>query len=156
MRVKEARLCQHEVSVIHKRAKSCESEISKPAAKISSERKKLLHAIDANREVRISALLPGIAKNPPARWKPYLGGRPREQDVERMLRSELTDAFGYSDDVFQDMSVKAVFKGVTYESLSDPEFMRIARDAIPLLDTLHEEFDVAKAEERRDGSTTPS
>ena len=86
------------------------------------------------------------AKNPPVRWKPHLGGRPREQDVERMLRRELTDAFGHSDDVFQDMSVKAVFKGVTYESLSDPEFMRIASERIPLLDTLHEEFDAAKGE----------
>ena len=66
-----------------------------------------------------------------------------------MLRGELTDAFGHSDDVFQDMSVKAIFKGVTYESLSDPEFMRIARQEIPLLDTLHDEFDAAKAEGKR-------
>lgn len=119
-------------------------------------KKKLQKAIDTNREVLTSALLPSVAKNPPARWTRFLGEHPRDQNVEQMLRSELTDVFGYSDDVFQDMSVKAVFKGVTYESLSDPEFMRIARDAIPLLDTLHEEFDVAKAEERRDGSTTPS
>jgi hypothetical protein len=68
-----------------------------------------------------------------------------------MLRSELTDAFGHSDDVFQGMNVKAIFKGVTYESLSDPEFMRIAGQAIPLLDTLHDEFDAAKAEGQRDG-----
>jgi hypothetical protein len=44
------------------------------------------------------------------------------------------------------MNVKAIFKGVTYESLSDPEFMRIASHAIPLLDTLHDEFEAAKAE----------
>jgi hypothetical protein len=67
-----------------------------------------------------------------------------------MLRSELTDAFGYSDDVFQEMSVKAIFKGVTYELLSDPEFMRIASAAIPLLDTLHDEFDAAKARAQKD------
>lgn len=73
-----------------------------------------------------------------------------------MLQSELTDAFGHSDDVFQDMSVRAIFKGVTYEFLSDPEFMRIARDAIPLLDTLHDEFDAARAEGRRDGNPVPS
>jgi hypothetical protein len=29
--------------------------------------------------------------------------------------------------------VKAIFKGVTYESLSDPEFMRIAGQKIPSL-----------------------
>jgi len=48
------------------------------------------------------------------------------------------------------MSVKAIFKGVTYESLSDPEFMRIARQEIPLLDTLHDEFDAAKVEPQKD------
>ena len=68
-----------------------------------------------------------------------------------MLRRELTDAFGDSDDVFHDMNVKAIFKGVTYESLSDPDFMRIASQAIPLLDTLHDEFDAAKAEGQTEG-----
>jgi hypothetical protein len=63
-----------------------------------------------------------------------------------MLRSELTEAFGRSDDLFQEMKVKAIFKGVTYESLSDPEFMRMASERIPFLDELHEEFDAAKAE----------
>ena len=109
-------------------------------------KKKLQQAIDANREVLTSALLPGVVKNPPPRWKRFLGELPRDQDVERMLRSELTDAFGHSDDVFEGMSVKAIFKGVTYESLSDPEFIRIASQAIPFLDSLHDEFDVAKAE----------
>jgi hypothetical protein len=114
-------------------------------------KKKLQEAIDANRELLTSALLPSVAKNPPARWKRFLGEHPRDQEVEHMLRSELTDAFGHSDDVFQSMNVKAIFKGVTYESLSDPEFMRIAGQAIPLLDTLHDEFDAAKAEGQRDG-----
>ena len=51
--------------------------------------------------------------------------------------------------------MKAIFKGVTYELLSDPEFMRIAGQAIPLLDTLHDEFDAAKAEGHIDGNTAP-
>jgi hypothetical protein len=53
--------------------------------------------------------------------------------------------FGRSEDLFADMKVKAIFKGVTYESLTDPEFMRIASEEIPSLDELHEEFDAAKA-----------
>jgi hypothetical protein len=109
-------------------------------------KKKLQKAIDMNREVLTSALLPSVAKNPPARWRRFLGEHPLDQNVEQMLRSELTDAFGHSDDVFHGMNVKSVFKGVTYESLSDPDFMRIASQAIPLLDTLHDEFDAAKAE----------
>jgi hypothetical protein len=71
-----------------------------------------------------------------------------------MLRSELTAAFGNSDGVFQHINGKALFKGLTFESLSDPEFMQIASHAIPLLDSLHDEFDAAKAEKQRDGNTT--
>ena len=114
-------------------------------------KKKLQKAIDANREVLTLALLPSVAKNPPVRWKRFLGEYPNDQQLERMLRRELTDAFGDSDDVFHDMNVKAIFKGVTYESLSDPDFMRIASQAIPLLDTLHDEFDAAKAEGQTEG-----
>ena len=58
----------------------------------------------------------------------------------------MADAFGNTDNVFQDMKVKAIFKGVTYELLSNPEFMRIASRAIPVLETLHDEFEAAKAE----------
>ena len=114
-------------------------------------KKKLQKAIDTNREVLTLALLPSVAKNPPVRWKRFLGEYPNDQQVERMLRRELTGAFGDSDDVFHDMNVKAIFKGVTYESLSDPDFMRIASQAIPLLDTLHDEFDAAKAEGQTEG-----
>lgn len=115
-------------------------------------KKKLQKAIDANREVLTSALLPSVAKNPPARWSKFLGESPKDQEIERMLRSELADAFGHSDDVFQDMRVKAIFKGVTYESLSDPDFMRIASQKVPSLDTLHDEFDATKAEGQIDES----
>jgi hypothetical protein len=36
---------------------------------------------------------------------------------------------------------------VTYESLNDPEFMKVAHDHIPALRQLHDEFDVSRAEE---------
>src|ERR1700689_5532850 len=67
-------------------------------------KKKLQKAIGANREVLTSALLPSV-KNPPSRWKNFLGEYPKNQDIERMLRSELANAFGQSDDVFQDKRV---------------------------------------------------
>jgi hypothetical protein len=52
--------------------------------------------------------------------------------------------------VFEDMKVRAIFKGVTYESLSDPEFMRVAKQGISSLDTLHDEFDAVAAERQKD------
>jgi hypothetical protein len=116
-------------------------------------KKNLQKAIDANREALVSLLLPNVARNPPVRWTRFLGESPPGQEIERMLRNELAAAFGNSDVVFQDMNVKAIFKGVTYESLSDPEFMRIASHSIPLLESLHDEFDAAKAEGHRDGNT---
>jgi len=119
-------------------------------------KKNLQKAIDKNCETLISALLPGVAKNPPGRWTRFLGESPRDHEIQGMLRSELTAAFGNSNTVFQDMRVKAIFKGVTYESLSDPEFMRVASLAIPFLDSLHDEFDAAKAERQRDGNIAPS
>jgi hypothetical protein len=109
-------------------------------------KKKLQIAIDANRKILTTALLPSVLQNPPARWNRFIGQNPKTQDIEDMLRLELKDAFGQSGDVFENMSVKAIFKGVTYELLNDPEFMRIASQKIPKLDSLHDEFDAAKAE----------
>ena len=44
---------------------------------------------------------------------------------------------------------KAIFKGVTYESLNDPEFIRIASEEIPSLELLHDEYDAAKADQSK-------
>jgi hypothetical protein len=46
------------------------------------------------------------------------------------------------------MNVKAIFKGITYELLSDPEFMRIAGKELRLPGALHDEFDAAKADQQ--------
>ena len=109
-------------------------------------KKKLQAAIDANREVLVSALIPGAVANPPARWNRYLSGHAKREEVERLLRSELVAAFGSAEKLFREMEVKLVFKGVTYESLNDPDFVRVAREKIPSLDLLHEEYDAARAE----------
>ena len=109
-------------------------------------KRKLQAAIDANREVLVSALLPGTFASPPSRWKRFLGNGASREDLERLLRSELSDAFGSSEKLFRDMEVKLVFKGVTYESLNDSEFVRVAREKIRSLDLLHEEYDAARAE----------
>lgn len=119
-------------------------------------KKKLQQAIDRNREVVTAALLPTVLKNPPTRWNRFLGEPSSDQEVEHILRSELRDAFGNSDGLFQDMNVKAIFKGVTFELLSDPKFMRIAGQAIPLLETLHDQFEAAKAEEQGGKEAPPS
>jgi hypothetical protein len=42
------------------------------------------------------------------------------------------------------MKVTVIFKDVTYESLSDPRFIEVAREALPGLQGLHEEYLAAK------------
>lgn len=125
-------------------------EVKKLEAEIGEFQKRLKQdlqkEIDASRDAVISALLPGVAQNPPARWQPFLGGKPAIEEVERLLRKELTKIFGSAADVCGDMSVTTVFKGVTYELLSDAEFIEVAHEAIPSLDFLHDEYDAAKAQ----------
>jgi hypothetical protein len=43
------------------------------------------------------------------------------------------------------MEIRVVFKGVTYESLTNQEFIDAAREALPDLKKLYDEFDAAKA-----------
>ena len=43
------------------------------------------------------------------------------------------------------MKVKLIFKGVTFELLSDVKFREAAREALPELKELHDEFNAAKA-----------
>ncbi len=43
------------------------------------------------------------------------------------------------------MKVRAIFKGVTYESLKDPEFVRVAREKLPLIEALYKESTAARA-----------
>jgi len=108
-------------------------------------RKQLQGAIEANKKVLTAALLPTVTNSPPGRWKRFLGDECGPEAIFRVLDRELTDAFGRSEDLFAEMKVKAVFKGVTYELLTDPEFMRVVARQMPLVEELHEEFEVAKA-----------
>jgi hypothetical protein len=94
--------------------------------------------------------LPSLAQNPPTRWKKYLGEHPSVQVIEDILRMELTKALGQSEDVFEEMHVKVVFKGITYELLNDPEFTRVAARMFPSLGNFHDEFDAAAADKSHD------
>ena len=110
------------------------------------QKESLQAAIDKNREVVVSTLLPSVIKSPPKRWRWSLGNTSDEGAIRDLLDAELARAFGSADDVFQDMKVSLIFKGVTYECLSDPEFIEVASKNIPHLKFLHDEFDAAKAQ----------
>lgn len=103
--------------------------------------------IEANREKLVAGLLAGVLASPPERWQRFIGSRPSEVQVESMLRSELTKAFGSAADVLRDMEVVVVFKGVTHESLTDPAFVAAIEKILPPeLRPFHEEFEAVPAQ----------
>ena len=99
-------------------------------------KKKLQAEIDANRELLVAALLPSVTAMPPERWNRFRRANAGTDGIERLLRLELSRAFGNAEDLLEEMTIKAVFKGVTYESLTDPDFIKVARKHIPELEFL--------------------
>jgi hypothetical protein len=101
--------------------------------------------LERNRQAVTDALLPGVIANPPARWRKYLGSSPDEKVLRQMLEGDLTDAYGNVGAIVEKMRVSLTFKGVTYESLTNPEFVHLVREKIPSLAVLHKEYDAARA-----------
>jgi hypothetical protein len=110
-------------------------------------RGRLQATIDKNREALKAALLPRVRENPPPSWTRADGSRPEPYLVEKWLDGELRRAFGTVDRLVGDMKVKVVFKGVTYDTLKDPQFIELAKKAMPSLETLHQEYEAARASE---------
>jgi hypothetical protein len=100
----------------------------------------LQREMDANRDRLAQALLPAVLANPPSRWTKFLGPSPSEVTIRKSLDRDLAQSFRSAKDLIKDMKVKVVFKDVTYESLSDPKFIEVARKESPDLKALHEEY----------------
>ena len=109
---------------------------------------KLQKEMDTNRHRLVDALLPAVAANPPSRWKSFLGPTPSTSDLREPLNDELAAFFPSAEELIKKMKVKVIFKDVTYESLTDPKFLQIARKALHNPKVLHEEYLAAKGEPR--------
>ena len=118
-------------------------------ARIDEHKKKVVKElqaeIDTKRQRLFKGLLPAVVANPPRSWvKAY----PKDQHydvVKRRLDDELQKAFGKVDALVGAMEAKVLFKGVTYEMLSDPDFLAIAGEKLPSLKDLHREFSAVEA-----------
>ncbi len=94
----------------------------------------------------VKALLPALAKRPPSEWVPSSGVKPDRDTVKLFLEKDLRKAFGSAGSITQAMDVRCVVKGVTYDMLTDPDFLGAAAKALPeLQQRFHKEFDAAKA-----------
>lgn len=88
-------------------------------------------------------LLPSIAKNFPEEWIGALGPKPTRKEIEEMLHQTLLRSFGEPESLLREMRVTVTFKGVTYGTLVDPEFVKEAGEQFPNL-KLHDEYDAAR------------
>lgn len=110
----------------------------------------LQKVMDANCESLVNALTPAVVASPPARWTRFLGNNPGKDELIAALQDEIKRTFGSAQELVSKMEVSVLFKGVTYELLSNPDFIEKARRAIPMLKQLHEEYDAAKGEDEDD------
>jgi hypothetical protein len=115
---------------------------------VEKERKKKLKevqaAIDKRVEVLKAALLPGVLKSPPKRWKTT-----DEEALELLLTMELKKLAGSAADLLDEARVELRFKGVTYDTLKDTAFIKAVKTAMPDMVTLHTESVVAPAARSR-------
>jgi hypothetical protein len=95
--------------------------------------------MDKNRESLRQALLPSLLKNPPIEWRKSDGSVPGKSILEQWLSDDLSRAFGTAEKLVGKMEVKILYKAVTYESLKDPKFIEVAKEAFSSLENLLDE-----------------
>lgn len=92
-------------------------------------------------ELMVNALLPAVTKHRPERWPSGLSA----PDAATLLRNDLTQRAGTAHQLLGEARVELRYKGVTYETLNDPAFIRAVRKAIPGMRILHDEMQAAPA-----------
>jgi hypothetical protein len=110
------------------------------AAFAEQVRKDLDAEMKANRERIVEVLLPTVRRAVPSQWKKQVVGEMSDEKLRTLLDLALAREFGGAEKHIRAMKVRVVFKGVTFESLTDPEFVKVARDRLPALDQIHREF----------------
>jgi hypothetical protein len=101
-------------------------------------------AINNNRKALVDALAPSVTNSPPPHSIKHIGRNPDREVAKSWLDVEMKNLFGDAKSYLSRMEVTLLFKGVTYESLSDTHFIEVAQAKLPMLKQLHEEFDTAK------------
>ena len=144
----------HGSVVLRSRKDKFEKEVEilrKAVAKFAETiRDELQAAMDRNREALLNSMFPLVRRTTPKEWLMSDGTKPDAETIRQFLDEDLRHAFGSAEKLIRNMAVRLVFKGVTYESLTNEAFLTAAREGIPELQNMYEEFDAARAH-----STTP-
>lgn len=120
------------------------SDIEKFQQKVTERLEK---EIEASKKKLIEGLLPAIKKSPPDSLTSQLSGKPTADILRRYLDDELSKVFPEAKALIGEMKLDWTPKGVTYETLSNPEFQQKVRAAFPYenFDKPFSEFEAAPA-----------
>lgn len=103
-----------------------------------------------SRKKLVEALLPAVKKSTPPALQAQVSGKPTADVLRRYLDDELARVFPSASSLIGEMKLEWVPKGVTYETLSNPEFQERVRAAFPYenWDKPFREFEAAPAAAR--------
>lgn len=98
-----------------------------------------------SRKKLVEGLLPAVKKSMPPALQAQVSGKPTVEVLRRYLDDELSRVFPSAQSLIGEMKLEWVPKGVTYETLSNPEFQERVRAAFPYenWDKPFREFDAA-------------
>ena len=124
-----------------------EQEIVKFRKLVAEFAEKLKTKLDTiiGRNVRklSTALFPAVKAKPPERWTRTLGPNPTKEQLRGQLDADLRAAFGDATSLVSEMKVNLLFKGITYQTLTDLDFRKLVREKFPSL-RLMDEYDAVR------------
>lgn len=115
-------------------------------------RARLQKELDHSQKQLVASVLPGLKKAPPEALLSAIVGKPTVDQLRRWIEDQLARSFPPLDRLVSEMQVKVAFKGVTYETLNDPQFQIAVREAYPLVDfeKPFREFTAARADAQQE------
>ena len=98
-----------------------------------------------NASALVDALLPAVQQNPPKKYTKIYGSNISKEQLRIKLEEDILESFGCADNLVEDMIVKLIFKDIAYESLIDEKFLSLVHERISDVESIHVEYDAAKA-----------
>lgn len=112
-------------------------------------RERLAREIESSMDRLVKGLLPILKDNPPRELLDQISGKPSAKVLTQYIHDRLQSVLPDPDDLVGEMKLELAFKGVTYETLTNPDFQRRIRAEFPYEDfeKPFEEFTAAQAEQ---------
>lgn len=128
-------------------------DLEEKIEKFKCEAKETLAAeIQKNRTLITDALLPNLEQSPPAEWEKFgvRKGSPTAR-IREFLEKELSDAYGDPEAILDKVKLDVIFKGVTYQTLQDKDFVKQATERLRMTSLYEEHESAPMRQDRPDG-----